>query len=274
MSHIHIPDGVLPFWLWGGGWLITLGLLAIASKVSARSEVRRKVPLLAVVSSVMLVAMSSEIVPIAYHVNLTVLGGVLLGPVLGVIAAFIAEVVLAMLGHGGVTVLGLNTLLIAAEMALGWALVRAFLRLGRKRSVKSVRVAAFAATVLTLLTTTTLLVGIVAISGGGAASARESGALDPATLEFANPFAEGAVSVGLFAGGEDAEPTEDSGPAGGSVRRFAAVVYTLGPIGWILEALVTAAILGYIFRMRPGLIDEGLLAAGYRPPAGDEGVGH
>jgi len=274
MSHIHIPDGVLPLWLWGGGWLITLALLAVASKVSARSEVRRKVPLLAVVSSVMLVAMSSEIVPIAYHINLTVLGGVLLGPVLGVVAAFIAEVVLAMLGHGGVTVLGLNTLLIATEMALGWALVRAFMRLGRKRSVKSVRVAAFAATVLTLFTTTTLLVGIVAIAGGGAASARETGALDPTTLEFANPFSGGVVSVGLFAGGEDPEPAEDPASAGGSVRRFAVVVYTLGPIGWILEALVTAAILGYIFRMRPGLIGEGLLAAGYRPPAGDEGVGH
>ncbi len=57
--------------------------------------------------------------------NLTVIAGVLLGPVLSVIAAFIVEVVLAMLGHGGVTVLGLNTLMISAEMVLGWALFRA-----------------------------------------------------------------------------------------------------------------------------------------------------
>ena len=104
MSHIHIPDGVLPLLIWLPGWILALLLVTLAGRLAERTQVRRKVPLLAVVSALMLVAMSSEIVPLAYHVNLTVIAGVLLGPVLSVIAAFIVEVVLAMLGHGGVPV--------------------------------------------------------------------------------------------------------------------------------------------------------------------------
>ena len=67
----------------------------------------------------MLVGMSSEIIPIAYHINLTVLAGILLGPWLSIISAVIVNVMLALLGHGGVTVIGLNTLVISTEMIAG-----------------------------------------------------------------------------------------------------------------------------------------------------------
>ena len=264
MSHIHIPDGVLPLWLWLSGWIVALVAVAIAGKYAEKSDVRRKVPLLAVVSALMLVAMSSEIVPIAYHVNLTVIAGVLLGPALSVIAAFVVQVILAMLGHGGVTVIGLNTLMVTAEMMLGWAFFRLLVRaLGRRQ----VRWSAAVATVVTLAITTTMLVGLVALSGVGAATARETGALDPASLTFANPFTGGIVKVGLFSGGEKPPATAQST----SVKRFAVIVYSLGSIGWVIEALVTAWILGYIARVRPSLLWEGALHA---PPShfpGDEG---
>jgi len=264
MSHIHIPDGVLPFWLWGTGWLLALAIVAATGKLSERSDVRRKVPLLGVVSALMLVAMSSEIVPIAYHINLTVIGGILLGPVLSVIAAFIVEVILAMLGHGGVTVLGLNTLIISTEMVLGWALFHGIVRLWGKKRVKWV---AGITTVLTLATSTTMLVLIVALAGGGAAAQRQTGALDPATLSFTNPFSHGVFSLGLFGGGETTEtsgtsttsPSTTAESSQLSVKRFAAVVYTLGPIGWLIEALITATIVGYVARVRPSLIWEGAL---------------
>ena len=119
MTHIHIPDGVLPLWLWLAGWLLTVAVLWLAGRVGSTADARRRVPLLAVLSAMMLVAMSSEIVPLAYHLNLTVIAGTLLGPVLAPIAAFIVCVILALLGHGGITVIGLNTILIAAEMVLG-----------------------------------------------------------------------------------------------------------------------------------------------------------
>lgn len=262
MSHIHIPDGVLPVWLWVAGWLAALALVWIAAAVARRGDVRRKVPLLGVVSALVLVSMSSEIVPIAYHVNLTVVAGVLLGPWLAIIAAFIVEVVLALLGHGGVTVIGLNTLVIGGEMVIGWGLFRLLvLALGRDR----VRWSAAIATVLTLAITTTAFLGIVALAGGGAAASRETGALDPTTLTFRNPFGDGVFAVNTLKG-EGGSPAAPD--AGLSVARFAAVVYTLGPIGWLIEALVTAAALGYVARVRPGLVFDGALDTNARVTPG------
>ena len=246
------------------GWIVALALLWLASSRARRADIRRKVPLLGVVAALVLVSMSTEIVPIAYHVNLTVVAGVLLGPWLGAIAAFIVVVILALLGHGGVTVIGLNTLMIAAEMAIGWGLFRLLARaLGRRR----VAWAAGIATVVTLAITTTVLVGLVALAGGGAATGRETGALDPRSLTFANPFSGGIVSVNTLRGAEPAAPT-----ASLSVARFAAVVYTLGPIGWLIEALITAAVLSYVARVRPGLVFGRAAAEPERRPIGDEGV--
>jgi cobalt/nickel transport system permease protein len=251
MTHIHIPDGVLPLWLWLGGWVLTLAMLWLAGRAGSDAEARRRVPLLAVVAAMMLVAMSSEIVPLAYHLNLTVIAGTLLGPVLSPIAAFIVCAILALLGHGGVTVIGLNTLLITAEMVIGGALVRALISaLGRRR----VPLAAGLATVVTLAITTTMLVGIVALAGTTRATARESGALDPGTLRFSNPVSDGVFKVGLFSGGEAPPSAAASAETQVSVARFAAVVFVLGPIGWALEALVTALMLGYVARVRPSLL--------------------
>lgn len=288
MSHIHIPDGVLPVWLWVLGWVAAMALVGIASRFAIAEDHRRKVPLLGVIAALMLVAMSSEIIPIAYHVNLTVLGGVLLGPVLAPIAAFVVVTALALVGHGGVTVIGLNTVVIAAEMLIGWALFRTITRaLGRRRA----SIAAFAATVPTLALTTLLLVGIVWLGGGKELTARETGALDPADMRFENPLGDGVFVAKLFAGDEHAhdhgagghehDAAEDGGhghseeaAATLSVGRFAAVVFTLGPIGWLLEGLIIAAIIGFVARVRPSLVFEGALAENRAAIPGDETGAH
>jgi len=115
-----------------------------------------------------------------------------------------------------------------------------------------------------------MLVGIVALAGTEA-TGRETGALDTETLEFRDPFSDGVFSIGLLSdehGTGEAHGEDEHG--GLSVRRFATVVYTLGPIGWLLEALVTAAVLGYVARVRPSLILGANATPGDRPRFGDE----
>src|SRR5512137_2827654 len=141
MSHIHIPDGILPLWLVVAGWVVTLALLFISSRRLSGPEAGRKLPLLGVMAALMLVGMSTEFVPIAYHVNLTVLAGIIVGPAMGFLAAFIVDLILALFGHGGITVVGLNTLIIGAECVLGYYAFHALYRLLRGR-VKSVAVPA------------------------------------------------------------------------------------------------------------------------------------
>jgi cobalt/nickel transport system permease protein len=261
MTHLHIPDGVLPWWLVAVGWLVTLPALWLAGRHIARDpEVRRRLALLGVVSALVLVAMSTEIVPIAYHVNLTVVAGILLGPWLAIVAAFVVDVILALIGHGGVTVIGLNTIIIASEMVLGWALFRGFVMLlGRRRTRSSAAIA----TVGTLFVTTVLLVGIVAL-GGSLATRRESGALDPSTLRFGSPPAGGLVANRLIA------PEAGAEPAAVPIARFATVVFVLGPIGWALEAAITAWVIGFVAGVRPALVFGGAGVADARLAVGDE----
>ncbi|HET6351456.1 MAG TPA: energy-coupling factor ABC transporter permease [Coriobacteriia bacterium] len=264
MSHLHVPDGVLPWWLVIAGWLVTAAIVGVCIRVVSADDMRRRIPLIGAVAALMLVGMSSEIVPIAYHINLTVVGGILIGPVLAWPAALVVVTILALLGHGGVTVIGLNTLVIGAEMALGAWLFRALRRaLGPRRSGWS----AALATVATLALTTSMLVGIVALGGAPAAS-RESGAFDPATLRFENPFGKWVLGSETLNAGEPTPPAED--PAM-SLTRFALMVYTLGSIGWVIEAAVTGGIISFIAGVRPSLVEAGGLAEDGHRSVGDEG---
>jgi len=266
MSHIHIPDGVLPLWLVTVGWLAAAALVTLAVRRASAEDVRRRIPLVGAVAALMLVGMSSEIIPIAYHINLTVLAGILLGPWLSIITALVVDVMLGLIGHGGVTVIGLNTLVISAEMILGWALFRTFVSaFGRRR----VGLAAGAATVVALVLSTALLVGIVALGGSPAAS-RESGAFDPGSLSFSNPFGGGVLTNTLAAGGD----AEEAAPEPLSIARFAATVFLLGSIGWVIEAVIIGLVVRFIARVRPGLVFEGALLDPRRAPVGDEGVHH
>jgi cobalt/nickel transport system permease protein len=247
MSHIHIPDGVLPWWLIGLGWLLAAAGVAFAARQIRRQQLQRRVPLVGAVAALMLVGMSSEILPIAYHVNLTVVAGILLGPWLSIVTALVVNVFLGFVGHGGVTVIGLNTVVIAVEMVLGWMLFGLLRRLlGRERAPW----AAGLATIGSLALSASLLVGIVAV-GGPAAATRESGALDPQALRFDNPWSHGVVTNVLVAP-EKAQPAPRL-----SLTRFAAMVGLLGSLGWMIEALLTAAIIRFAARVRPSLIFEG-----------------
>jgi cobalt/nickel transport system permease protein len=185
------------------------------------SDQKKKIPLLGAISAAMLVAMSLEIVPIAYHINLSVVAGILLGPALGFLAAFITNLMLALMGHGGITVMGLNTLLLGTEVIVGHTL---FYALHRRLPVFW---RAGAATVLTLFLTTLALIGIVAASN-----------IDPELFHDAG-VERGAHHEDLI-----------------SVSRFASIALSLGFFGWLIEAAITGSVISFIARVKPDLLSH------------------
>jgi len=222
MTHMHIPDGILPVMVWMLGLMIMALAVGFSLFRLRGMDMAKKIPLLGAVSAVMLVAMSLEILPLAYHINLSVVTGILLGPALGFLAAFIANLMLALMGHGGITVVGLNTLLLGTEAVLGHSLFYLF----KKRL--PVFWSAAVATVLTLLMTTVALIGIVAASH-----------IDPELISHGGEH-------GLQQGGRV------------SVSTFAVMIVSLGSIGWIIEAAITGAVVKFISQVKPDLLAHAL----------------
>jgi cobalt/nickel transport system permease protein len=217
MTHMHIPDGILPVWLWALGFILMTLFLGFILHRLRTMDMKKMIPLLGALSAAMLVGMSIPILP-GYHINLSVVTGILIGPSLGFVAAFIANMILAFMGHGGITVVGLNTLLLGSEAVLGHTLFYLF----KKRLPVFWR--AVLATLMTLFITTTILIGIVAMAH-----------IDPEMLHH----------------GEDHghEPTGQ-----GSISTFALLVLTIGAVGWIIEAAITGAVVRFISQVKPDLL--------------------
>jgi cobalt/nickel transport system permease protein len=234
MSHIHLPDGVLPVWLWASGYIVAILVGAILFRFIKKEDLRRRLPLLGMMAAAMVLGASVEIVPIAYHVNLTVISGMLLGPSLIFLATFVVNVILALFGHGGVTVIGLNTLTLSIEGILGYLLFRLFWAVLRRLTP-----AVFLATFLALLVSTFSMIGVVSLG----ASHYE---------ELIHQDGKGLFEFHLSKEKED----HHEGAAEGKVnlRRFIAIVLPLGFIGWMLEGVITSLIVRYIYRMRPDLL--------------------
>jgi len=242
VSHIHLPDGILPLWLVIAGWAVTAVLLGATLWYLRRNpeELARRVARLGVVAAIMMVGMSLEVVPIAYHFNLSVLAGILLGPAAGFLAAFVVVFILALFGHGGITVVGLNTLVIGSEVVLGSLLFRAFGRLVGNRPFWQ----AFLTTVAALAVSTTLMVAII-----GVAQINPAEQAPRAVIAFKNPFEAGLFRVEVFT-----EEPREAEAEGLDLPTFAAVVYTLGAVGWILEGALTGVIVRYLSQVRPDLL--------------------
>jgi cobalt/nickel transport system permease protein len=233
MSHIHLPDGVLPVWLWGSGLIVTI-LVMVFFRFSKKEELARRLPLLGMMSAAMVLGASVEIVPIAYHVNLTVISGILLGPSLIFLATLVVNVILALFGHGGITVIGLNTLTLSIEGILGYLFFRLFWKL-----LKKLGVAIFLATFLALFASTLSMIGVVALGA-------------PHYEELIHSEGKGIFEFHLSKEKEDRHEAVAEGKV--DLRRFIAIVLPLGFIGWVLEGVITALIGRYIHRMRPDLL--------------------
>jgi len=232
MSHLHIPDGILPGWLIIAGWLLTAGILAFSIYRTRHTELKRKIPLIGIVSALMIVCMTIPIVPIAYHINLSVIAGIILGPAVAFISIFIVDFIVAMFGHGGITVVGLNTVVVGAEAFIGFYLFQLFMIMMGKDSVMwSSGIAA----VISLILSTSLLVGIV-----------YSSQLNPELV------------IGIERGNPSEQVKTDEVPkelvSGVNIKSFAKTLLVLLGIGWLLEGIITAFVIKYVSRVRPDLI--------------------
>jgi len=239
MSHIHFPDGILPTWLWVSGFVIAILVWVVFFRLIQREDLGKRLPLLGMMAAAMVLGAAVEILPIAYHVNLTVISGMLLGPSLVYLATFVVNVLLALFGHGGITVIGLNTLVLSLEGILGYYLFRLF-----RRVLKRLVVASFLATFLALLVSTCAMIGIVSL---GTTHYRE-------LLDHGD---ENGI-VGFELGkdkGHDKEAVRPKKEV--NFGRFIAVVLPLGFIGWILEGIITSLMMRYIYRLRPDLLGMG-----------------
>ncbi|HEY2953824.1 MAG TPA: energy-coupling factor ABC transporter permease [Candidatus Eisenbacteria bacterium] len=132
MSHLHVPDGVLPPLLWGPGLALALVLLALAGRAGGRDAPKR-IAYQGALGGLMLAVMSIPIPLFALEYCLTLAGpvGVLLGPAASFPVVFVVSVILALLGQGGLTVVGLNALVLGSGAAVARPVyVRLATRLG------------------------------------------------------------------------------------------------------------------------------------------------
>jgi len=236
VSHIHLPDGILPVWLWASGFVVVILIWMILLRIMKKEELTRRLPLLGMMAAVMVLGASVEIVPIAYHVNLTVMSGILLGPSLIFLATFIVNVILALFGHGGITVIGLNTLMFSIEGALGYFLFHLFWRL-----LRSVSLAGFLATFLALTTSTFSMIGVVS--------------LGTSHYEELIHQEERRGIIGFEFGREKEGHQKEGVPENVvNLKRFIAIILPLGFIGWVLEGVSTALIARYLHHLRPDLL--------------------
>jgi cobalt/nickel transport system permease protein len=235
MSHIHFPDGILPVWLWVSGFIVAILIGVILFRFNKEEDLSRRLPLVGMMAALMVLGASFEIVPIAYHVNLTVISGILLGPSLIFLATFVVNVILALFGHGGITVIGLNTLTLSLEGILGYVLFRLIWRLSKKLILSI-----FLATFIALLCSTFAMIGVVSLG----------------TSHFEELIHQEGKGNFEFHLSKEKPDQHDLGKKGGEVnlKRFMAIVLPLGFIGWVLEGVITSLIARYIHRLRPDLL--------------------
>lgn len=235
MSHIHLPDGVLPVWIWASGYLVAVLVGTILLRFVGKEELTRRLPLLGMMSAAMVLGASVEIIPIAYHVNLTVISGILLGPSLIFLATFVVNVILALFGHGGVTVIGLNTLILSIEGILGYLLFRLFWKVMRRLTP-----AVFLATFLSLFASTLSMIGVISLG----------------TSHYEELIHQEKKGILGFEFGKEKGGHPEGAAPGNEVnlKRFIAIILPLGLIGWILEGVITLLIARYLYRLRPDLL--------------------
>jgi cobalt/nickel transport system permease protein len=239
MAHLHIPDGVLPPWLWLSGAIVATILILLAARRMSKPPYGRKLPLLSMTAAFVIVAMSIPIIP-GYDIQLAAVAGIILGPAAAIIAAFVINLLLALIGHGGITVVGLNTLILSAEMVAGWGFFRLVSR------VLSPALAGGISAFVAMVMSAALMIGVVALG--------------------ASAVGEVPIENVVVIGAPHHHQANQAAHAGDirnlSLRRFAAMVLVLGAVGWPIESFVSGVVIRFAARVKPDLVG---LAPTYEP---------
>ena len=222
MTHLHIADGVLPVALWLAGLVLAAGIVALVSFHHRRDRADRLTQL-AGLAAVMLLAMAIPFGPLG-HLSFAPLVGILLGPGLGFVASALVNAILALLGHGGITVVGLNACVLGAGTASARPLFRA--ARGRFAPGPSAAIAVVGSGLVSVLALWVVLVlaGLEPGALGGAAEAAHDG--------HAHGAAEAVAATG----------------------RFVALASPFWVLGLAAEAVMSAGFVGFLSRVRPELL--------------------
>lgn len=160
MSHLHITDGVLHWGLILLGFLLTFAIIGYVVLSTKKEELFNNVAKLGVISALTLIVMSIPLGPLPFHINLSILTALILGPKLGFISVFLVNLILGVFGHGGITVVGVNTLIMGTEIIIGYGV---FSLLLNKRVNWNVSLAV--AIAIMILASSALMVTVVTLGG-------------------------------------------------------------------------------------------------------------
>ena len=221
--HIHVPDGIFPAWIWIGSIVILVPLLSIALFI-VRKDQKRLVTTSAL-TALMLIVFSVEV--FGFHLNFTSLCGILLGPWWSLISITVTNAFLALFGHGGVTVAPINILLNWTEAIIGWILFTQVIKRFHNTNARSM--ASGASVLFALSISFILFLGIILLTG-----------LNPAAaLEHEGTAAQDVTALQQI-----------------PLREFAMISIIPLLIGAIIEAILTASIMRFIYRTRPRLLQQ------------------
>lgn len=132
MSHLHIPDGVLPPQLWIAGLVLAFLALLVAVHVT-RGAGPQQIAYQSALGGIMLAVMAIPVPITAFDYCMTLAGpvGVLLGGGAAFQVSVVVTLILALMGQGGFTVIGLNALVLGAGAALARPVYRRAVASGR-----------------------------------------------------------------------------------------------------------------------------------------------
>lgn len=241
---MHISDGVLPTWVLAVGWIITIILLAACVVWSKRlmknstdntnniNTLTDKVPQAAVVTAALFVACMFRIPvpPTSLHLMLAGLAGILLGP-LAFICIFISLLLQAiLLQFGGITVLGVNSLLMGIPALAGYLIFA---------GLSKVKIPSWlngAATSFIAVTITTILLGIIFYVSG----------VDFGSLNAMLARVENIPVLSTLADILQSTP--------GLLTFF--MIFLMNIPLMIVEAIITAFVIPFIEKVKPEMLEQ------------------